>query len=192
MSVRKHTSLSLIAAGLALALSQPAVASDWSGNARLSLGAKQVDDKDWRDDRQDAMAIAVDFQRKDWPLAIAIDFVGAGSEQGSGASRVEEVSGGLHLGVRKYWQIEDCVLRPHLGGGLALLAAERRLGSGAGERKDDDKGTGAWIGGGVDIALAEHLTLGAELRYSQAEVSLFGADVEAGGLYSGLSLGTRW
>ena len=55
---------------------------------------------------------------------------------------------------------------------------------------DDNNGIGIWLNGGVYWTLSQHFNLGLDLRYSQADVTLF--DVDAGGTHAGVILGYHW
>jgi hypothetical protein len=45
---------------------------------------------------------------------------------------------------------------------------------------------------GIYWTLAEHLNIGFELRWSKADVSAYGIDVDAGGTHAGLFVGYHW
>jgi opacity protein-like surface antigen len=196
MYITKPFASALLATALAASFTvAPAAqaAENWQGNINLTLGAKKLKSADWDEgDNQDVMIIGADFRRNDWPVSIAVDLVGAGDERGSGSNYAEDVSGGLHVGVRKIWDLGGSNFKPFVGGGIAHVVAERTTGSGATRRKVDGDGTGAWVGGGAYWRVAEHLNLGFETRYSSAEVDLDGEDVEAGGLYTGVLVGGHW
>lgn len=46
--------------------------------------------------------------------------------------------------------------------------------------------------GGVYFTVAQHFNIGAEVRYSMADVDIAGVDADAGGLHVGLLLGYHW
>ena len=102
--------------------------------------------------------------------------------------KLEAETSELNIGVRKIWDQSPNV-RPFIGGGLAFINAEAK-GSGLGVTvSDDDTGTGIWIGGGVYWTLADHFNIGLEAKYSDAEVTIFGVDAEAGGTHFGVLVG---
>lgn len=171
-----------------------ASAEGWDGNINLMLGQKSLD-SDWgENDTQKAFGIQFDFARSEWPVSLVVDLYGGGESNGSGADKVEDVTGGLHLGVRKYWTVGSAGFTPFLGGGLALLTAESTIGTGDDKEtiEDDEGAVGYWVGGGAKWIIGEHLNIGGEVRYSQAEVELDGTDLEAGGVYAGLLAGYHW
>ena len=75
---------------------------------------------------------------------------------------------------------------------IAFVTAELKNKDGATRLSDDDSAVGAWLGGGVRIELTPHFVLGLDVRYSEAEVTLFDVDREAGGLSAGLTVGYHW
>jgi len=89
-------------------------------------------------------------------------------------------------------------LRPYLGGGLVLIEGEAEVEIPGGvltppfRGDDEDNGVGAWVGGGVFWRLGPVVNLGVGLRYSHAEITLFGEDVKAGGWHLGRLFGFGW
>ena len=195
---RNHMNTTLLTSALLLAgalTTTQAIADEWDGNINLLLGQKSLDSDDWGDnDSQNAFGIQFDFARSEWPVHLVVDLYGAGETEGSGDDKVEDVTGGLHLGVRKYWAVGSSGFTPFVGGGLALLTAESTTGSGDDKEtvEDDEGALGYWVGGGAKWVLGEHLNIGGEVRYSQAEVDLDGTELEAGGVYAGLLAGYHW
>ena len=195
---RNHMNTTLLTSALLLAgalTTTQAIADEWDGNINLLLGQKSLDSDDWGDnDSQKAFGIQFDFARSEWPVHLVVDLYGAGETEGNGDDKVEDVTGGLHLGVRKYWTVGSSSFTPFVGGGLALVTAESTTGSGDDKEtvEDDEGGLGYWVGGGAKWVLGEHLNIGGEVRYSQAEVDLDGTELEAGGVYAGLLAGYHW
>ena len=193
-SIRRSSALAASLLALTLTASSAAVAADnWSGGVNIMLGAKGLDDNDWGvNDSQGAIGVMTHFKRNDWPVSIAIDVYGAGDTDGSGTNKREGYTGGLHAGVRKIWDFEGKNIHPFISGGIASIGAEQRRGDGASQVKQDDSAVGLWVSGGAYWTLGDMWNIGLETRYTQAEVTLFGQDVEAGGVYTGLLLGLNW
>jgi len=61
-----------------------------------------------------------------------------------------------------------------------------------GSVEEDDNGVGTWVGAGVDWHLSPKISLGVDIRYSQAAVTIFDKDIKAGGLPTVMTLGYRW
>ena len=166
------------------------------GDANVLIGLKAVDADDWTPvDDQTALGIEVAFGRDTWPVWIAIDYIESGEVEEdlpvvvNGFRSLEDVTGStfeIDLGVRKIWGQNRT--RPFLGGGLGLVGA----GFDVEVVDDDDMTLGAWAGGGVFWRLGSRFNIGGTLRYSHADVTLFGEDVKAGGLTYGLILGWGW
>jgi opacity protein-like surface antigen len=82
-------------------------------------------------------------------------------------------------------------IRPYIGGGLAFVNAEQKATTFS-YIPDDDNGTGFWLNGGVCWTLGQSFNLGLDLRYTQADVTLFNVDGKAGGTHAGVILGYHW
>ena len=81
---------------------------------------------------------------------------------------------------------------PYIGGGIAFVGGgfERRSSIGGGDNKDST--TGLWIGTGAYWNLNQNINLGFDLRYTDAEISLFNTDIDAGGTHASITLGYNW
>jgi len=164
------------------------------GHVNLFLGQTNLRSGDWAPlEQQNAYGLEIDFRKWSWPFHIAIDAIGSDKEEDllvPGTGRVvrhsAEVSE-LDLGVRKYWDHRP-LFHPFVGGGVSLVTAEMQsLGV-----EDDGDGVGFWLNAGISLAWTEHFNMGIEVRYSMAEVTLFGEDRTAGGLTWGGLIGFRW
>lgn len=162
----------------------------WAGgNVNVMFGQKNLDDDDYWEPVEDQTeyGIMFDFKANDnWPISIAVDVLFSDDDGESyspylGANvEYEGETQEFNLGVRKYFPVTP-QFKPYVGGGLAYISAEYS-GSYAGVSvSDDDSEVGFWLGGGAVFTFAERINIGVDLRYSQAEVSLFGVDGEAGG-----------
>lgn len=182
----KHT-ITQISALVLAASALNVQAAEWDGDLNLLLGGKTLDSSDW-DDRDDhgAIGFLINFQQKDWPLAIVVDMFGTGKEQGTGANRIESYTAEMHLGARHY--IDAGKFRPYLGAGLSLVFAEENRDSVTYDQTTD----GTWVGAGVQYAISDSLSLMLDVRHSQADLTLNGVSVDAGGTFSGLGIGYRW
>jgi hypothetical protein len=166
-------------------------ASEWTGNANLFFGKKTLEEKNWREaDEQAEFGVLVDFKQSHWPVSIAIDILG--SEEVIAFS-TEGRTTEFDIGVRKIWDAENSSIRPYIGGGLAFINAEiTSTGFFSDTVSQDDSGTGIWFGGGIYWTLWQHFNLGIDLRYSQADVTLFDENIDAGGTHAGIILGYHW
>lgn len=171
----------------AISLAVPAwAAGAGTGNINVSVGAKALDEDEWSPaEEQGEIAVEFDYRPEASPINWVIGFRGASGEGDvvdpflgpvSAESRTSELS----LGVRKVWDPSQ-VFHPFLGGGLAFIDAEYTVAATGGSVSDSNTGFGLWLGGGVYWTLAEHFNIGLDLRFSSADVTLFGVDANAGG-----------
>ena len=189
---------------LALVLSMLCVSvvsaqDEWTGNVNLFFGQKTLDKGDWEPAQdQDEFGIEIDFRKKDWPVSIAIDVMGASGEGNfvdpffGFNDKFESKTSEFNFGVRKIWD-ELAPVRPFIGGGISFMRAEGTVTvPGFGSNSESDNGAGIWLAGGVYFTLAEHFNLGLEFKYSSADVTIAGVDVNAGGNHFGLLAGYHW
>ncbi len=167
----------------------PVLADEYDSNVRLLVGQKHLDSDDWNTlDRQNEIGVIFDIKKSSWKASIALDVMGSGEDKNEvGKERGFTLE--QHLGLRKIWTIDDLNLSPYLGGGIAFIQAEYEV---IGSIKDDDSAVGTWIGTGADWHLTPKMSLGIDIRYSQADVTVFDQDRKAGGLHTGVTLGYRW
>jgi len=146
------------------------------------LGGKTLDEDDWAPlEQQSEFGVSATFGHDDWPVRIALDLLASADDN----ALFEVTTSELDIGVRKVWHRSNAT--PFVGGGLALVGGEiedRFVGNSI-----DDEGTGAWIDGGAFWRLGRRFNLGVEARLSRGEVTLGGADIEAGGSHLALILG---
>ncbi len=162
--------------------------SNWTGNVNVFLGAKSLDEDEWEpSDEQSEFGIEIDFKQQNWPVSIAMDFSRGSGDGTLWDIKFESETSELNIGVRKIWE-QFPHMRPFIGGGVSFIRGEF---SGPGV-SDDDTGVGGWLGVGVYYTLAEQFNIGVEAKYSGAEVTLFGVDVNAGGGHLGLLIGYHW
>ena len=167
-------------------------ANAWTGNVNAFLGQKTLDEDDWGPlDKQPEFGVLVDFKQPDWPVSIAIDFLVSTDDTTESGVLIEGTTSEFDIGVRKIWEVSGSPIRPYIGGGLAFVGAEIK-GTSFVTVTEDDNGTGIWLNGGVYWTLGQSFNLGLDLRYSQADVTLFGVEGEAGGTHVGVILGYHW
>ena len=163
-----------------------------AGNVNFFLGQKALDENEWAPvDEQGEFGVLVDFKQANWPVSMAIDFLVSVDEKTDAGFNVEGITTEIDFGVRKIWEIAGNPTRPYIGGGLALISGEFTV-TGFSSVTDDDSGLGIWLNAGIYWTLGQSFNIGLDLRYSQADVTLFGLDVDAGGTHAGLILGYHW
>lgn len=148
-------------------------------NINFMFGQKNLDGSDWEPvENHTEFGMMFDFQIQNLPVSIAIDLLFSQDESTYLGYDVEGETREIGIGIRKYFSIAP-QFYPYLGGGLALIEGEfSYLGY-----EDDDNGLGIWFSGGAVFNLSGNFNVGLDLRYSMAEVNLFGVDGEAGGTH---------
>ena len=166
----------------------------FSGNVSGYLGQKTLDDKGWSKlDKQGSLGVIFDFKKESWPVSIAVDLIVSGDIEETGLLKDEGSTLETHLGVRKIFRLSNSSVRPYIDGGLAIIGATlRHKNNGTITSKDDDTSTGAWAGAGMYYSVNKHLNLGFDVRYSQADVTIFNVERKAGGIHSGITVGYHW
>ncbi|MDP2865771.1 MAG: hypothetical protein Q8O90_05980 [Elusimicrobiota bacterium] len=191
-----------VSAGFFLLLALPARRAaagenDWTGNANLFMGSKALDKADWEPAHKQAeIGVEVDFKKRDWPVSIAIDFLGAYGEAKVydpfyGEVRIESDTDELSLGIRKVWDGAPHV-RPFIGGGVSLVSATGSVLILGTPMEASGSGGGFWLDGGVYWTLGTAFNLGLEFRTSTAKARISNQEIKAGGRHFGLLFGYHW
>ena len=174
----------------------------WTGNVSVFLGYKNLNEDDWKPvDDQAEIGFLLDFRPKNWPVNIAIDYLDSSryklQDIPSPITSVDGSTREINIGIRKIFEISPTV-HPYIGGGVAYIHGEFEINQfSVSTSSDDDAGTGIWVDAGVYWFIDRFWNLGwwhlgVDLRYSKAEITLFGTDVEAGGFHAGLLAGFHW
>lgn len=197
-TVKKHVSTALSLTAVTIALLLPfnsAQAEGWTGNTSGMIGKIKRDDSDWDNHKeQDAIALLADFKKISWPVSLAVDVIGSGDEDKSLNRKQESFTAAVHLGVRKVFEIEGSAFKPYIGGGVALINTEMNDINTATHvtKSEDDSATGTWVNVGTYVEIGEQMQLGFDVRYSDADVTVFDKDRQAGGLQTAVTLGYHW
>jgi opacity protein-like surface antigen len=186
------------------------------GDVNVFLGQRLSSDSDLEDAGVDSppqygLAVSLEF---DWPVALAVDVMASSDDDrqdlsGMGGALIFDTdidTFEFDAGVRKFWGEK---LRPYVGGGVAWVALEAKqtmvgdLGVPGTEFfdvivDDSDSGIGYWLNGGVTYTIGSSFNVGADLRYTDSDVTLRASDgsgdidLGAGGWQYGLLLGFHW
>ncbi len=185
-----NTSALLITALLSSAAAQ---AENWTGHSSLLLGSKQIEEAHWaKDDEHGAIGVIIDFRKEGWPVSIAVDLFGTGSERTVAGDKHETYTAEAHLGIRKVFDITDCRIHPYVGGGIAISNVEQQDRIEGVTRSHSDGDSSGWAGAGAYIEVSPRFTLGVDLRYSEAKVRLLDNAVDASGTLAGFTAGYHW
>ena len=167
-------------------------AEAWTGNLNFVLGQKTLEEEDWAPlDKQTEFGVLIDFKQTSWPVSIAVDILASVDTTTDLGIEVEGNTSEFDIGVRKIWDMPGSQIKPYIGGGLAFINAEIKA-TDVVTVSIDDSGTGYWLNGGIYWALTENFNLGIDLRYSQADVTFFGIEGDAGGTHVGVLAGYHW
>jgi len=203
MELKMKKVLCLVIMGLFLAAPSLAFCQSdqpLTGNAKFLLGGKFLDSTKWsvatgapavtrEFETQYELGGLFDFRPVDWPINLAVDVLYSWRTEASVRAGVFE----LNLGVRKYFD-DDPKLQPYIGGGGAYITADLDVShTNLGGQIDDANGFGIWVNAGISYLLTERITIGGDIRYSWAEMAIFGlTDVNGGGLHAALTIGLRF
>jgi hypothetical protein len=185
-SVRKAAAV--IALLVVAGIGYPAIArAESKGEVNFVLGKKMLDRNDWEpNEDQGEFGAEVTWGGSDWPIAFATDLVASSHGGDIPGFRIEAQTSELAFGVRKIWEAGPA--RPYVGGGIAKMDAQLELNSAL----EDDTVLGGWVGAGIFWRLGPRFNIGLAGRVSRGKVTLFGAEIEAGGTHAGLLLGWGW
>jgi hypothetical protein len=195
--------LNWVIAALFCAMTAPAMAVS---DINFFLGQKNLDSSDWGAnsylgyglslDQQGELGILANFAGHDWPVSIAVDLLISGhqvdacySSVGCGSTTAGTVE--IDVGARKIFNIYGTSFHPYVGGGLALITGSIEDDYYYYYDNDSDSGAGLWLNGGIFWSIG-HFNLGLDARFSEADVTLYGQTVNAGGSHGGIFLGFNW
>jgi opacity protein-like surface antigen len=166
-----------------------------TGNFNFLIGGKSLEKNDWEPlEDQAAVSFHLDVTPEGWPLALSLDLLGSSAEEENYADSgfdFKASTSELDFGVRKFFG-DPSDAAGFIGGGLGLIGAEAEVTFGGLTESEDDSALGFWLDAGIQGRFFEAMNLGVELRYSKAEVSIGGVDVEAGGTTFGVFIGYGW
>ncbi len=178
-----------------------------TGNINFSVGQKFMESSDWKPVTELTEArLSFDITSDDWPVSIAINY---GSAVGSKNTDMFGFDTTLTLdtqefdiGIKKIWDFGDqydiyanepqsTPFHIYLGGGISNITATATIDvPGFGKNEQTDANIGLWLSAGLYYTLYDHLNLGAEVRYTSANVD-FGTNdgLEIGGTHYGAFVG---
>lgn len=214
--MRKSRPVWCVLAVAVVVLAAGSAASHAETNLNFVLGKKFLDSADWSvGDDQGSLSFLSTFGPRSWPVQVAIDVLGSGAAERSfeiirpgveiRGDEVLQSTLEFDVGVRKIWRAGRA--RPFVGGGLAVIwgrqdRAEYLLPPAHFTRDEiprppliisqEDEAPGVWLDGGIFWRLGKMFNIGLEARFSRAELSFAGRDVQAGGFNLGLILGWGW
>ena len=184
---------------LALTVGSSAHADHWIGHTSLMMGSKSIPEDDWaKNDEHGVIGVITDFRHNSWPVSIAVDLFGTGSEQKKNGDSFDTYTAEMHLGARKVFEIGNG-FQPYVGGGVALINVLQESEIDDAKREDEDDIAAGWVSIGTYYSLTDSITLGADLRYVGGSAELDNIypqtgsrDIDLAGTMGGLSIGYQW
>lgn len=120
-----------------------------------------------------------------WPVHLALEGYGARSFDDDTSVTITEFG----FGARRILDLGR-VIRPHLGAGIVFVRADYILVGALDEHTvQKDRGTGGWISFGASYRMGKYGNVGAQIRYSAADVTLGSKAVPVGGIHAGIAIG---
>lgn len=158
-----------------------------AGSITVLYGQKALNKNDWEPvESQSEVGFGIEIQELNWPVALVASYLKSDDSSTAvdpdfGVVGITGETTELGIGARKY--LGDDKTRLFIEGGLASVSAEMGAKLFGVSVSDSGSAIGYWLGGGVDVMLNDAWSVGVLGRISGAEVSLFGADGEAGGVH---------
>lgn len=161
--------------------------------ANVFLGARSVDAEYWAPFQSiPSYGVEFTYSPKGIPIALAVDAWGGTATKAVGATEIVASVFEVDAGARKIFKIRGWLL-PSIGAGAAIVRADYSATSaslgGDDEQLDGDTVLGGWVSAGLAVRPVEMVTVGVTVRYTSAQVELFGERGEAGGLFGGVMAG---
>jgi opacity protein-like surface antigen len=168
-------------------------AEELTGHIGIFVGGKFMNNSDWgKLDKHNAMGYMFDIKKDSWPISISLDILDTGGKNEHGGMTDLGHTTEYHLGLRKIFVNGNSNFQPYIGGGISYMHAELELEVNNTATIDDDNTVGGWLGAGMYYELNPIFVLGLDVRYSHGEVILFDKERNAGGAFSGLTVGYQF
>ena len=178
---------------LLLLITSVTKANELSGHISGYIGMKAMNSGDWPDlDRHFSMGVIFDIKKDSWPISIVLDVTDTGGKHKHGGLEDLGHTTELHFGIRKIFINQNSRIQPYVGGGVSSIYAEQEFEVNNVSTEEDDSTVGIWLGAGMYYEMNPKFVLGLDVRYSDGEVTLFDEDLNAGGLYTGVTGGYQF
>lgn len=189
-----------------VSISSYGLCENWTGNTNLLYGLKYLEEDDWdHRDNHHEWGINIDLKKPNWPVSMVIGYLKSyGSELNETTPYLKATAATTEfdLGVRKIFTTRS--VRPFISGGISYITAETEDIDINYDNKDDsykpnpqnyddDGNTGFWIDAGIFAPIIiDYFNIGLAVKWSTAEVTINGVDVEAGGTQIIFLTGLHW
>ena len=178
---------------LLLLITSVTKANELSGHISGLIGLKTMDSNDWPDlYNHFSMGITFDIKKDSWPVSFVLDIADTGDKHKHDGMEDLGHTTELHFGIRKIFINQNSRIQPYVGGGVSSIYAEQEFEVNNVSTEEDDSTVGIWLGAGMYYEMNPKFVLGLDVRYSDGEVTLFDEDLNAGGLYTGVTGGYQF
>jgi outer membrane protein W len=192
--MKAHWTLGMFAVAMSMLIAPSMTSADeLSGHVSGLIGVKAMDSTDWPDlDSHFAMGVLFDIKKDSWPVSMVLDLTDTGDKHKHDGMEDLGHTTELSIGVRKFFVRQDSKIQPYVGGGVSSIYAEQEFEVNDTTTKDDENNVGIWLGAGLYYRVKPRFVIGLDVRYSDAEATLFDEDLEAGGIQTGLTAGFQF
>jgi len=192
--MKAHWILGMFAVAMSLLCASSMTSADeLSGHVSGLVGVKAMDSTDWPNiDSHFAMGVLFDIKKDSWPVSIVLDLTDTGGKQKHDGMEDLGHTTELSFGIRKIFIKQDSKIQPYVGGGVSSIYAEQEFEMSGTTTKEDENNVGIWLGAGLYYQVKPKFVIGLDVRYSDAEATLFDEDLEAGGIHTGLTAGFQF
>jgi len=173
---------------MAVLLTTLAVNAQAGGSFSVLYGNKSLDKNDWDTlNSQSEFGFGVAFQQTDWPLAFVVSYLASDDSYTDNTFsipvKVKGETTEVGFGVRK--NVTEDRAKFFIEGGLASISAKLSATNTvtSASASESDSAMGYWFGAGLDVMVSDTVSVGALVRLSNATVTMFDVDGEAGGTH---------
>ncbi len=183
----RNTKLTLTKYVLAVLLVISSVGAQASGSLSVMYGKKSMDKNDWEPlDSQTEIGFGVAYQQAGWPLAIVGSYMSSEDSFTDNVSFTTPVkfkaeTTEVDFGVRK--NVTEDSAKFFIEGGIGSISAKITASDSSSSGSESGSAMGFWFGAGIDVTVADAVSVGALVRISNASVTIVDTDAEAGGTH---------
>lgn len=163
------------------------------GNVNFSLGNRSLNDSATAPvDEQTFIGGYMDFQIKDWPIALSGGLYRSAKSDSIQGVDVDATITEVSFGGVKNWSVLGN-MHPFAGAGLSVVKVEAEVSDSISSVKADDTNLAAYAEGGVFWTVAHKMNLGVEGRFTRgSSANLGGAGFDPDYFQVGVIAGFGW
>lgn len=158
---------------------------NFTGNLNFIAGSKQLISENWGlgiYNFVNEFGAELDFRHRSWPLSLDIGYLTGEATTGLFGNlnaKISELSFGLKKNIKPL-----SFLNINISGGVVMVDAEIDFIILKTKITDEDQTTGYYVSFGMNWILFKRLNIGYQARLTKADMDLFGATRDAGGVHS--------